>query len=154
MGICTGKGDGGISSLCGGISLSKSDIYFDVLGNLDELSAVLALVKLLCENKGFYENVQKTIIKISAYIATKNKNYMLTREEAELPEAKENCNLKEFTLSGETELCARINFARTVCRRAERSYVLLEEKHANSTDKNGLVFLNRLSDALYIMGLK
>lgn len=154
MSICTGMGDSGKTSLCSSEKLPKCDICFSALGDLDELSAALGLVKVMAEEKDFYEDLQKTIIKISAFIATKNPNYALTENEAEIPRAREDINLSSFCLPGKNEFSARLHFARTVARRAERSFVALTQKHPDFNDPWTLVFLNRLSDALFIEALK
>jgi cob(I)alamin adenosyltransferase len=62
---------------------------------------------------------------------------------ADLPE------LRSFVLPGGTELAARLHVARTVCRRAEREVLL----GAQEVDLNPLVlvYLNRLSDLLFIL---
>lgn len=154
MSICTGMGDDGKTSLCGGEKMPKCNICFTALGDLDELSAALGLIKVMAQEKDFYENLQKTIIKISAYIATKNKKYTLSEDEAEIPQAQENITLTEFSLPGKNEFSARLHFARTVSRRAERSFVALTEEYPCYCDPWALVFLNRLSDALFIEALK
>ena len=154
MSICTGMGDMGKTSLCSPEEMSKCEICFTALGDLDELSASLGLVKVIAENKGFYENLQKTIIKISAFIATKNPDYALTKEEAEIPQAKEDIAFTEFCLPGKNEFSARLHLARTVARRAERSFVALTEEYPCYCDPWALVFLNRLSDALFIEAVK
>jgi cob(I)alamin adenosyltransferase len=65
------------------------------------------------------------------------------RFNASLPE------LKSFVLPGGTEAAARIHVARTVCRRAERVAVEAAETHELSP--LALVYLNRLSDLLFIL---
>ncbi len=154
MSICTGMGDEGKTSLCSPEKIPKCDICFTALGDLDELSATLGLVKVMAEEKEFYENMQKIIIKISAFIATQKPEYALTDEESEIPKARENINLSSFCLPGENELSARLHLARTVARRAERSFVGLTQKYPTFCEPNALIFLNRLSDALFIEALK
>jgi cob(I)alamin adenosyltransferase len=58
--------------------------------------------------------------------------------------------LKEFILPGGTRAAAAAHLARTVCRRAERSLVELNEKEKVS--EAALRYLNRLSDLLFIAG--
>jgi cob(I)alamin adenosyltransferase len=57
--------------------------------------------------------------------------------------------LKEFILPGGTYAAAHAHFARTVCRRAERSLVALARETAVSV--TGRVYLNRLSDLLFVI---
>jgi cob(I)alamin adenosyltransferase len=62
---------------------------------------------------------------------------------AELPE------LRSFVLPGGTEAAARLHVARTVCRRAEREVLLASEEL--ELNPLVLVYLNRLSDLLFIL---
>ena len=65
------------------------------------------------------------------------------RFNAELPE------LKSFVLPGGSEAAAGLHVARTVCRRAERE--ALEASGAHAVNPLTLVYLNRLSDLLFIL---
>ncbi|MEO8325278.1 MAG: cob(I)yrinic acid a,c-diamide adenosyltransferase, partial [Nitrospirota bacterium] len=56
--------------------------------------------------------------------------------------------LKEFILPGGGQLAALLHVARTICRRAERLCVTLSKEE--SIDKELIIFLNRLSDALFV----
>jgi cob(I)alamin adenosyltransferase len=65
------------------------------------------------------------------------------RFNASLPE------LKSFVLPGGTEAAARIHVARAVCRRAERA--ALDAAREIELNPDVLVYLNRLSDLLFIV---
>ena len=56
--------------------------------------------------------------------------------------------LSSFILPGGAAPSAYLHQARTVCRRAERICVALESEH--TLNKNALIYLNRLSDFLFI----
>ena len=71
---------------------------------------------------------------------TKLENW-IDRYEEELPE------LKNFIISGTTELSALLHIARNICRRTERIIVRL--KAEEELDKNVLKYMNRLSDYLF-----
>ena len=58
--------------------------------------------------------------------------------------------LKEFILPGGTRAAALAHVARTVCRRAERSLVALSS--AEKVDDPARIYLNRLSDLLFVLG--
>jgi cob(I)alamin adenosyltransferase len=58
--------------------------------------------------------------------------------------------LEEFILPGGTRAAALAHLARTVCRRAERALVALAR--AEALPATGRVYLNRLSDLLFILG--
>jgi cob(I)alamin adenosyltransferase len=57
--------------------------------------------------------------------------------------------LRQFILPGGTMAAAHLHLARTVCRRAERAAVALAVDEA--VPAGALIFLNRLSDALFTM---
>jgi cob(I)alamin adenosyltransferase len=57
--------------------------------------------------------------------------------------------LSNFILPGGTRLAAALHLARTVCRRAERAVVALS--HAEPVPPNVIVYLNRLSDLLFVL---
>ena len=59
--------------------------------------------------------------------------------------------LEEFLLPGGNKLSARIHHARSVCRRAERSLVALMEEIPPFCHENWLIYLNRLSDYLFVL---
>jgi cob(I)alamin adenosyltransferase len=58
-------------------------------------------------------------------------------------------DLKSFVLPGGDRLNAQLHIARTVCRRAERSVLAL--KHHEEVSDLVVVYLNRLSDLLFVM---
>ena len=147
MSICTGKGDGGFSSLSDGKLCPKSDLCFEALGNLDELSACLGLAKTVGGDMRILEEFQHILIKIMSYISCGEEKYCLSHKESDIELAHAEIKLAEFVLPGKNELSARLDYARTVARRAERSYVRIGER----ADKGAIVFLNRLSDALFVM---
>ena len=57
--------------------------------------------------------------------------------------------LKSFVLPGGDEVAARLQLARTICRRAERRAVALAE--TTQINSAALAYLNRLSDVLFIL---
>ncbi len=65
------------------------------------------------------------------------------RFNAELPD------LTSFVLPGGSEVAARLHVARAVCRRAERE--ALEAAEQMDINQLALVYLNRLSDLLFIL---
>ena len=57
--------------------------------------------------------------------------------------------LKRFILPGGSRGASMIHFARTVCRRAERRVVTL--MHEDEINRETVVYLNRLSDLLFVL---
>ncbi len=66
-----------------------------------------------------------------------------TASTTQLPE------LRSFVLPGGTQAAARLHVARTICRRAERETLLAAQRH--DVNPLVLVYLNRLSDLLFIL---
>ena len=156
MKISTGAGDRGFSTLADGKPLSKSDICFEVMGDLDELSAVLGLCLTGGGDEQFIRNIQNLLINIMSYIASGgSEKYLISKDTAENFYSDEEYEFNGFVLPGGSELSARFDFARTVARRAERHFAsYVNQKNTEKEAANFLVFLNRLSDALFIEARK
>src|SRR5262249_9377153 len=59
--------------------------------------------------------------------------------------------LRRFILAGGSEGGAALHVARTVCRRAERAIVGVQEHNETPLEPELLVYMNRLSDLLFVM---
>ena len=59
-------------------------------------------------------------------------------------------SFKDWAIPGKTISSANLDFARTVCRRAERSIVALTDQTISETSQP-IIYLNRLSDLLWLM---
>jgi cob(I)alamin adenosyltransferase len=159
--IYTGGGDRGETSLGDGSRVSKLDCRIGAFGTVDELNAQLGLVLAGGLPEGFrpvLERVQNELFDVGADLsvpwgvadrlrvdraATERLEGDCDRFNADLPE------LRSFVLPGGTEAAARLHVARTICRRAEREALLAaEEVELNPLV---LVYLNRLSDLLFIL---
>jgi len=161
--IFTKTGDQGKSSLANGKRLKKSELIFEVIGNLDELNSWLGVVvshlnndEAFVEQKDFLQQIQQQLFVISAELV-KAKNSKLEKEFLKKLEIKSK-NLQEkmsanwhskFLLPGGCQTAAWLDVARTVCRRAERSLVKLNEQEKLRPVL--LQFINRLSDYLYVV---
>jgi cob(I)alamin adenosyltransferase len=58
--------------------------------------------------------------------------------------------LRSFVLPGGTPAAAYLHLARTVCRRAERIMVALNDKPGEGVSAEALKYVNRLSDFLFV----
>ena len=159
--IYTRGGDRGETSLGDGSRVSKLDCRIGAFGVVDELNSALGVVlagDVGDELRVPLERVQNELFDVGADLAVpwgvgdrlRVEQAMVDRLEAlcdrfnaELPE------LRSFVLPGGTEAAARLHVARTVCRRAEREVLL----GAQEVELNPLVlvYLNRLSDLLFIL---
>ncbi|OGG07888.1 ATP:cob(I)alamin adenosyltransferase [Candidatus Gottesmanbacteria bacterium RIFCSPHIGHO2_02_FULL_40_24] len=159
--IYTKTGDQGFTSTYKGIRILKSDPQVAAYGSIDELNSILGVLINYLNNekkiKNFIVQVQSDLFAIGAFLAG-NKislKYLKTRVtlmeklidelESRLP------LLKNFILPGGKLSSAWANFSRAVCRRAERKVVRLKTAGFDM-DGRILIYLNRLSDLLFIIG--
>ncbi len=150
--IATGGGDEGETSLFGGQRVSKRHTAVEAYGAVDELNAVLGLVRARLDEgqDRWLERIQTELFAIGAELATPGGGATridqthVDRLEAELPE------LKAFVLPGGGERAARLHLARTVCRRVERRTIELHESQTGPVRDVVRVYLNRLSDLLFL----
>lgn len=158
MAIYTKTGDGGTTSLLNRARIPKFDERVELMGNIDELSSQLGLVKVLMCDKG-KENIstiQKDLMKIMAGVAdSSNVNYKVSDNMIAFLEEKidktENLFPREhnFVLYGKCEASARIDVARAITRRAERRFCKVNQIYG--ADAKAVIYLNRLSDYLYVL---
>ncbi len=169
--IYTGTGDKGKTSLFSGERISKADDQIDAYGDLDELNSILGALAahLSAEEKLVVElqQIQSDLLQAGSWLATRpgsaaidsleeiTAEQIVFLEEAIDRYQKELPELKAFILPGGHITAAWSHVARTVCRRCERKAVALMGQHAKAkTDapyQRVLVFLNRLSDYLFVL---
>jgi ATP:cob(I)alamin adenosyltransferase len=159
MSIYTRAGDKGMTSLAKTQNVSKSDDRIQLLGNLDELTSSLGLVKASEtreEIRAELERIQKNLMTIMAGIADQfNKEYKLNEEETAYLEERINYmedsfpRKKEFVLPGACIHSAQIDVARTITRRSERLLVIVDHKF--NVDPATKIYINRLADYLYVL---
>lgn len=169
MKIYTKVGDNGSTSLIGGKKISKSDLRIEAYGTVDELNShmgvCLGLLKTSNLNFADFESewieIQNTLFVVGSQLACDSE-----KSRAQLPGLQKDAAqklersidkmtddlppLKNFILPGGTLLASHLHVCRTICRRAERTVVRLCEKDAPSAYADLLIFLNRLSDYLFV----
>lgn len=166
MKIYTKTGDRGETGLFGGGRVPKDHVRVEAYGEIDELNAVLGLVRALEPMPRIDELVipiQRDLFSIGALLATPDPAKMESqlakarlddRRIAELEQAIDDCErelepLRAFIVPGGTAKAAALHLARTVCRRAERRVVALA--HSEAVPELVLRYLNRLSDLLFVL---
>jgi cob(I)alamin adenosyltransferase len=150
-------GDDGTTAVPGMDRVGKSAPVVDALGTLDELNAALGLLRTALDERmdERIEGIQRDVLAIGAELATGRPGLGLTavaaleRESAQL--SSRLPPVHTFFLPGANEASARANWARTICRRAERAVVRLHESHPDRVTPAALAFLNRLSDWLFAL---
>lgn len=164
--ISTTRGDTGETSLAGGVRVSKGSLRVETYGTVDELNASLGFARSICDDgeiAAFTKTVQQELFRIGASLATPTDSPKppiaadavlvdgLTAEVHRL-EAIDGM-LADWSIPGDHRAAAAYDVARTICRRAERNLVRLQESGA-SVQSSTLAYLNRLSDLLWLFGRK
>jgi cob(I)alamin adenosyltransferase len=162
MKIYTKTGDSGETSLFGGGRVSKSADRIEAYGTVDELNAVLGLARaheLSGKAQEMLHLIQQDLFVLGADLATPH-DAKVTIPRIETPhfdkieswidELEDDLEpLKFFILPGGTKGASTLHIARTVCRRAERR--VITAKVSNHISENCVVYLNRLSDFLFVL---
>ncbi|WP_293298139.1 cob(I)yrinic acid a,c-diamide adenosyltransferase [Pedobacter sp. UBA4863] len=166
MKIYTKTGDKGLTSLIGGIRVAKHHIRIESYGTVDELNSYIGLIacqEIDLHSKGILKEVQDRLFTIGASLAADpEKSKMKTPDlvedditllETEIDQMNDTLpELKHFILPGGNTIVSYCHIARCVCRRAERLTVALAE--SSFVDNKVTVYLNRLSDYLFVLGRK
>lgn len=163
--ITTGAGDKGTTRLADGQRVAKSSLRIDAIGAVDELNAVIGLCVATLKqwpNTGteiadilsFCAKVQNELFNIGGELAFPKNHYLSETAVTDVDDFVEHVNatlppLKEFVIPGQNLASAHAHHARCVARRAERDLVRLHQEEPVSSAL--LVYLNRLSDAFFII---
>ena len=165
MGITTKTGDKGLTGLYRGGRVSKDHPRVETCGTLDELCSYLGLCKSLIKDKHkrrLIESIQKDLFVLGGEVSANPKflnklknridNVCVSRLENETTVLENKLRLKEccFLLPGENYICATFDVARAIARKTERRVVALKRKN-QLKNKNLVIYLNRLSDLLYML---
>ncbi len=166
--LYTGKGDNGTTKTFGcDQRISKSSAVAEALGALDEINSFLGLARARSGKMSFkiknkkikfadlFLEIQQNLFIVQAEIAGSTLNIakdkikeienLIDEIEKLLPP------IKNFFLSGATEISATFDFARTLARRAERRVVEVKEEEKVKVSDETLSYLNRLSSLLYAL---
>lgn len=157
--ITTKGGDKGQSSLADGSRDSKFAAQFAALGDIDELNCAIGIVVTLLDHTHLLRptliDIQSRLFDLGAAIAMPGTVLSLTNEIGALESSVAQYTtqlgpLANFILPGGNAAGAQAHLARAVCRRAERSVWRLMSDRPDDYDASLGVFLNRLSDALFV----
>jgi cob(I)alamin adenosyltransferase len=150
MPLYTRTGDDGTTGTFGGGRIEKDSERMHAVGDVDELNAALGMIK--CET---LQPLQALLFELGADLASPNQQPRITDSDVKQIEEwidktdSENEPLKTFILPGGNSMASGLHYARTVCRRAERSIITLHRSGGCTTEV--LVVLNRISDLLFAM---
>ena len=165
--IYTRTGDDGTTSLGTGARRKKYDLRVSAYGTLDEVNAVLGLVRLHTSGDALLDaslaRIQNDLFDVEADLCLSENGpggARLTVTDAQVAWLEgeidrlntELAPLKSFILPGGSPASAYMHLARTVCRRAERIMVELKDRSGEEVSAPSLKYVNRLSDYLFVAG--
>ncbi len=166
MKIYTKTGDKGFTSLIGGSRVPKHNIRIESYGTVDELNAWIGLIgdqTIASDHKENLKQIQETLFIIGAQLAADPERSKMTLPELTMVDVElleqsiDSMNdqlpqLTHFILPGGSTIISYSHLARCVCRRAERVVTHLAEE--SIIDELIIIYLNRLSDYLFVLGRK
>lgn len=164
--IYTRTGDDGTTGMADGSRVSKADNLFSVMGDVDELNSHIGLVRAqLAQNStdatkeaDFAQAlviIQHLLFNIGGELAMPEYESVNSAHIAWLEQQIDAMNstlpaLKDFILPTGSVLVSHLHVTRTVCRRAERQAVLLQQQRPEAIRPTAVSFINRLSDWLFV----
>lgn len=164
--IYTRTGDDGTTGMADGSRVSKADNLFSVMGDVDELNSHIGLVRAqlaqnstdATKNVDFAQAlviIQHLLFNIGGELAMPEYEGVSTTHVDWLEQQIDAMNstlpaLKDFILPTGSVLVSQLHVARTVCRRAERQAVLLQQQRSEAIRPTAVTFINRLSDWLFV----
>jgi cob(I)alamin adenosyltransferase len=162
--IYTGGGDKGTTSLVGGFRVPKTHQRLEAYGTIDELNSFIGLLIEEVEDSDTRELllfIQSKLFTVGSYLATdptkteyKIESHITEDSIKRVEDAIDVIDgdlpkMTAFVLPGGSRSAALAHVCRTVCRRAERNIYRVME--ANEVEEPVLVFMNRLSDLLFVI---
>jgi cob(I)alamin adenosyltransferase len=168
MSIATKTGDDGTTGLMYGRRVPKNHPRVEACGTIDELNSALGLARATATEKFIGGNlfwIQKSLVDVMGEVGVLAEDlpryikdgFKLTTPEltakldALVKEIEaQNVSFKGWATPGATINSAALDMARTICRRAERRVFDLQSA-GELKNAEILVFLNRLSDLLWLL---
>ena len=173
MKIYTKTGDKGKTSLFGGTRVPKYDLRIEAYGTVDELNSYIGLIgdqKIDAHTLKILRKIQHELFTLGSMLATPHEKKILKsgKERLNIPKIddsiiedleKEMDKMNEtippmthFVLPGGHTTVSYCHIARCICRRAERVSTQLSDQ--STIEPQILVYLNRLSDYLFVLARK
>ncbi|MER8442488.1 cob(I)yrinic acid a,c-diamide adenosyltransferase [Mesorhizobium sp. M1066] len=166
--IYTRTGDDGTTGLGTGERRLKSDLRVDAYGTVDEANACIGIARVHTAAThpaidAMLSRIQNDLFDLGADLAVPDDGKPLGYEPLRIVAVqtdrvekdidllnKELQPLKSFVLNGGTPAAAALHLARTVARRAERLIVALAQDPDEHVNRDGLKYINRVSDFLFV----
>jgi cob(I)alamin adenosyltransferase len=168
MSIATRTGDDGTTALMYKRRVPKTHPRVEAYGALDELNAALGMARATAGDEwlgGELLKIQQQLVTVMGELATAAEDreryardgYALVTAEMTVPLdalvkhiESQNVSFKGWATPGATLAAAALDVARTTCRRSERRVCALRES-GEPVNAEIIVYLNRLSDVLWLM---
>ena len=166
MKIYTKTGDRGETSLWGGARVSKDHLQVEACGSVDELNSLIGVLRSLelpASEDGIFGRIQVELFQLGAELASSSQSktkadfkpidseHIAFLENAIDRYEEQLEPLRQFILPGGSPVGAQCHHVRTVCRRVERRVVSLANSEATHIREEIVVYLNRLSDFLFVL---
>ncbi|HEV7282616.1 MAG TPA: cob(I)yrinic acid a,c-diamide adenosyltransferase [Pirellulaceae bacterium] len=161
--IYTRTGDDGTTGLFGGPRVRKNDLRVAAYGDVDELNSYLGIVlagDLSSSLRPMLTQIQHELFDLGGELASPDPDQMGTRtlDRSQVERLERQIDelsaavppLRQFVLPGGSLAASQLHVARTVCRRAERTLLSLVDSAPDQIGPIPLVYLNRLSDWLFV----
>ncbi len=169
--IYTRTGDKGLTSLMGGERVEKHSLRVEAYGSLDELNSFLGhSYDLMANADGIVKDDLETLYKImnnvfeaQTLVSCKKKELLdelpqleekdIIDIENEIDKASQSTGgFRGFLLPCGHPIASSLHIARTICRRTERALLRLGSEE--EVDNNIIIYINRLSDYLFVLSRK
>jgi cob(I)alamin adenosyltransferase len=162
--LYTRKGDDGTTGLGGGQRVQKDCARVVAYGTVDELNASIGVALaagLAPKLAGILPGIQNELFHLGSdlcFVEEDKQKFKLPRIDARHVESLEHLidelnpivgSLENFILPGGAKGAAVLHVSRTICRRAERDVLTLSRQEP--IGEFVMPYLNRLSDALFVM---
>ncbi len=165
--ISSKNGDEGNSKNYSNETYPKTDVLFETLGTLDELSSLLGVIYHYISEQDIIVFIQQNLQDIMTLVATNTNKHNpklnhFSKKSLKIIEEYEQlilnqCNIQpKFVLPGSesTRGGAFLDLSRAYSRKAERIFLRYIKRKKRIDLSDAYKFLNRLSDLLYILARK
>ncbi|MDR3349369.1 MAG: cob(I)yrinic acid a,c-diamide adenosyltransferase [Acidaminococcales bacterium] len=156
--IYTRGGDQGMTSLLDGTRVKKYDLRVESYGTVDELNSQIGFARNFLENdvmSGRLRDAQRDLFGVAGELADPSGKYTAGFTDATVKKLEDWIDeaiklydpAPKFIVPGSNNASGALHIARTVCRRAERFIVALNDR--SPVNPVLIRYINRLSDLLY-----
>lgn len=168
MSISTRTGDKGTTALMYGRRVSKTNVQVETYGCVDELNTQLGMARATSPSEWIGNEllvIQKELVTLMGELAVGSEDILRYRSDSHFPKLtpealahldelvrkieSEKITFEGWATPGDSLASATLDVSRTVCRRAERLVVGIQEKHGVEHTLT-IQYLNRLSDLLWL----